>query len=74
VNVVGVAVAHATAADLYAAGVKRISVAGALARVATTALLHAAKQVREGRFEWSARLASSQEIATLFDRARPNDQ
>jgi 2-methylisocitrate lyase-like PEP mutase family enzyme len=70
VNVVGVAVANATAAELYAAGAKRISVAGALARVAMTALLHSAKQLHEGRFDWSGGLASSKEITTLFDTAR----
>jgi 2-methylisocitrate lyase-like PEP mutase family enzyme len=70
INVVGVAVANATAAELYAAGAKRISVAGALARVAMTALLHSAKQLHEGRFDWSAGLASSKEITTLFDTAR----
>jgi len=71
VNVVGVAVANATAAELYAAGAKRISVAGALARVAMTALLRSAKQLHEGRFDWSAGLVSPREIAKLFDTARP---
>ena len=55
-----------TVAQLAEAGVRRISLGGALARAALTALLRAGTEMREqGSFGWTADLAST---AGLFPR------
>lgn len=67
VNVLGVMLANVTVAQLQEAGAKRISIGGALARVAVTAFLRASKQLRDaGTFDWAGGLASSAELQKLF--------
>jgi 2-methylisocitrate lyase-like PEP mutase family enzyme len=67
VNVLGVMVKDATVAQLADAGVKRISVGGALARAAVTVLIRTATQLRdEGSFSWTAELASGGEVKRLL--------
>jgi 2-methylisocitrate lyase-like PEP mutase family enzyme len=59
--------AHLSFADYAEAGVKRISVGGNLARVATGAFLEAAKEIAEcGTFARSANPAPAQEVADLL--------
>lgn len=56
-----------TAAQLAEAGAKRISVGGALARAAITAVLRAGLEMREqGSFGWSEDLASGSEVKKLL--------
>lgn len=56
-----------TAAQLAEAGVKRISVGGALSRVALAAFLRAARDMREnGGFGWLSEMVSIQELRPLF--------
>jgi len=67
VNVLGPMVKGATLAELAEAGAKRVSLGGALARSAITALLRAGAEMRErGSFEWAADLAPSAEVARLL--------
>lgn len=67
VNVLGVMVKGATVAQLAEAGAKRISVGGALARAAVTALIRTATKMRdEGSFAWTADLASGGEVKRLL--------
>jgi 2-methylisocitrate lyase-like PEP mutase family enzyme len=67
VNVLAPMVKGATVADLAAAGAKRLSVGGALARAALTALLRAGREMHErGGFTWSSDLAPSGEVAKLL--------
>ena len=57
VNVVmGFADPRITLADLRSIGVRRISIGGALCRVAMQSFMGAAKAMREGRFDWVADL------------------
>lgn len=57
----------ATVAELADAGVRRISVGGALARAAWTGFLHAAKEIAErGTFTSLARAVPSAEINQRF--------
>jgi len=56
-----------TVAQLADAGVKRISIGGALARAAITALLRAGMEMREqGSFGWSLDLASGTDVEKLL--------
>jgi 2-methylisocitrate lyase-like PEP mutase family enzyme len=56
-----------TVAQLAEAGVRRISLGGALARAALTALLHAGAEMREqGSFEWTSALASGDAVNKLL--------
>jgi 2-methylisocitrate lyase-like PEP mutase family enzyme len=55
--------------ELSALGVRRVSVGGALARSAWGGLLHAARSLAEGRFEFAAAV-SAQELNALFGRPR----
>ena len=67
VNVLAPPLKGVTVAELAEAGAKRISLGGALARAAITALLRAGAEMRErGSFEWAADLASSAEVARLL--------
>ena len=67
VNVLGPMVKGVTVAQLAEAGVRRISLGGALARAALTALLHAAAEMREqGSFEWTSALASGAAVNKLL--------
>jgi 2-methylisocitrate lyase-like PEP mutase family enzyme len=66
VNVLAPMVKGATAAQLADAGVRRISLGGALARAALTALLRAGTEMRsQGSFEWATDLVS----AAVINRA-----
>jgi 2-methylisocitrate lyase-like PEP mutase family enzyme len=70
VNVLAPFLGNATVAELADAGAKRLSVGGALARVAITALVRAGTEMREhGSFSWAAELISSGEVARLFNTA-----
>jgi 2-methylisocitrate lyase-like PEP mutase family enzyme len=61
-----------TVADLARAGVRRISVGGALARAAWAGFLQAAREIAEhGTFTHLARAVSFAEINHAFDTARP---
>lgn len=67
VNVLAPPLRGVTVAELADAGAKRISLGGALARAAITALLRAGVEMRErGSFGWTADLASSGEVARLL--------
>jgi len=67
VNVLAVMISGATVAQLSAAGAKRLSVGGGLARAAITALLKASKEMRDqGTFNWTAGLASGGEVKKLL--------
>ncbi|MGH8224616.1 MAG: isocitrate lyase/PEP mutase family protein [Gammaproteobacteria bacterium] len=70
-NVLAPLVKNVTVAQLAAAGAKRISIGGALARASTAALLNAAKEMREqGSFGWTADLASGAEIDAMLGGRR----
>src|SRR6185436_6114800 len=59
------------AADLARAGVKRISVGGALARRALGAMLDAGREMREkGTFDWMAQAVPGRELGRLLDTSR----
>lgn len=61
-----------TVEQLAEAGVKRISVGGALSRLALGALLEAGREMRErGTFSWVRRTAPSAELRGLFERGAP---
>ncbi|MGA9995758.1 MAG: isocitrate lyase/phosphoenolpyruvate mutase family protein [Pyrinomonadaceae bacterium] len=67
VNVLAPMLKNVTVAQLEEAGVKRISVGGALARAALTALLRAGEEMRQqGSFGWASDLASSADINKLL--------
>jgi 2-methylisocitrate lyase-like PEP mutase family enzyme len=67
VNVLAPMLKGVTVAQLAAAGVKRISVGGALARAAITALLRAGLEMRrQGSFAWTKDLASSADVKNLL--------
>ncbi len=67
VNVLGVMIKGATVAQLAEAGAKRISVGGALARAAVTALVRAGKEMRDhGSFGWTAQLTPGAEVKKLL--------
>jgi 2-methylisocitrate lyase-like PEP mutase family enzyme len=58
-----------TLADLAAAGVKRVSVGGALSRLALAAFLDGAREMRDkGTFTWVRRTVPSKELKTVFKR------
>jgi len=68
VNVLAPALKGVTLAQLAAAGAKRISIGGALARAAIAALLRAGREMRDhGGFGWTADLASGADIKSLLD-------
>lgn len=67
VNVLATFIKGATVAELARAGAKRISVGGALARAAITALIRAGmKMQNEGSFSWTDGSASSAEVLRLL--------
>jgi len=67
VNVLAPMVKGATLAELAGAGAKRVSLGGALARAALTALLRAGAEMRErGSFGWASDLAPGAEVARLL--------
>lgn len=66
-NVLAPMVKGATVAQLADAGAKRISVGGALARAAITALLRAGRDMQEqGSFGWTSDLTSSADVNKLL--------
>ncbi|HEX8719307.1 MAG TPA: isocitrate lyase/phosphoenolpyruvate mutase family protein [Pyrinomonadaceae bacterium] len=66
-NVLGPLVKGATVAELAGAGAVRISVGGALARAAVTALLRAGAEMRErGSFGWTSELSSAADVNALL--------
>ena len=66
-NVLAPPLGAVTVAELADAGATRISLGGALARAAVTALLRAGAEMRErGSFGWAAELASAGEVARLL--------
>jgi 2-methylisocitrate lyase-like PEP mutase family enzyme len=67
VNVLMSAATGLTVADLAALGIRRISVGGALARVAWGAFMRATKQIaEEGKFDLFAEAASNPEVNGFF--------
>jgi 2-methylisocitrate lyase-like PEP mutase family enzyme len=67
VNVVSHFDPSITLADLAAAGAKRISVGGALSRLALAAFLRGAREMREqGGFTWLRDAVSSKELQAVF--------
>lgn len=67
VNVLAPLLKGVTVAQLADAGVKRISVGGALARAALTALIRASMEMQDqGSFGWASGLASSTEVGKLL--------
>jgi 2-methylisocitrate lyase-like PEP mutase family enzyme len=67
VNVLAPMLKGVTVAQLAAAGAKRISTGGALARVAITALLRAGAEMLEaGSFGWTSDLSSSADVKKLL--------
>jgi 2-methylisocitrate lyase-like PEP mutase family enzyme len=69
VNVVmGFADPSITLAQLAEVGVRRISIGGALSRVALRSFLHAAREMREGRFGFLTEMASVSELQSAFQR------
>jgi 2-methylisocitrate lyase-like PEP mutase family enzyme len=66
-NVLAPLVKGVTVAQMADAGARRISVGGALARAALTALVRAGAEMLEaGSFEWTSDLASSAEVKKLL--------
>jgi 2-methylisocitrate lyase-like PEP mutase family enzyme len=60
-----------TAAQLAEAGVKRISVGGALSRLALAAFLEGAREMKDaGGFTWVRRTVPSKELKAMWERAR----
>jgi 2-methylisocitrate lyase-like PEP mutase family enzyme len=58
-----------TLAQLADAGVKRVSVGGALSRLALAAFLEGAREMKDkGAFTWVRRTVSSTELKTIFKR------
>ncbi len=55
-----------TVSDIAAMGVRRISVGGALSRVAWNALIRAAREIADGRFDSFAGTISNAELNALF--------
>jgi 2-methylisocitrate lyase-like PEP mutase family enzyme len=65
--VIGIGAATPTVAELAEAGVRRISVGGALARLALGALIDAAAVIRDtGRFEYAGRAAGFAEVSAFM--------
>ncbi|HEX8145917.1 MAG TPA: isocitrate lyase/phosphoenolpyruvate mutase family protein [Pyrinomonadaceae bacterium] len=66
-NVLGPLLKGVTVAQMADAGARRISLGGALARAALTALLRACAEMREaGSFAWTSDLASGAEVGELL--------
>lgn len=67
VNVLATFVRAATVAELAHAGAKRLSVGGALARAALTAMVNAGREMQDhGTFDWAKGLVSSEEVSRLM--------
>jgi len=57
-----------TVQDLEAIGVRRISIGGALSRVALGAFLKAARELKAGGFDWVADAVPTKELKDIFRR------
>jgi 2-methylisocitrate lyase-like PEP mutase family enzyme len=69
-NVLATMMRNVTVAELAEAGAKRISVGGALARTAMSALIRAATELREGgTFNWLTGIAAPADVARLLTGA-----
>jgi 2-methylisocitrate lyase-like PEP mutase family enzyme len=55
-----------TLEELSEAGVKRVSIGGALSRLALTAFMEGAREMRAGRFEFVRRMAPIKELQAAF--------
>ena len=71
INVLAPPLRGVTVAQLAAAGVKRISTGGALARVTVAALLSAGREMREGSFSWTLEATPGPEVERLLGSTRP---
>jgi 2-methylisocitrate lyase-like PEP mutase family enzyme len=61
-----------TLAELAAAGVKRVSVGGALSRLALAAFLEGAREMKDhGTFTWVRRTVPTRELKPVFQRYLP---
>lgn len=70
VNVLAPPIRGASLAQLAAAGAKRVSIGGALARLAIGALLRAGREMRDaGTFDWTADIAPTADIDALLGGA-----
>jgi 2-methylisocitrate lyase-like PEP mutase family enzyme len=59
-----------TLAQLSEAGVKRVSVGGALSRLASAAFIHAARALRTGSFAWMRDMIATAELTKMFKDAQ----
>lgn len=67
VNVLAPPLGRVTVAELAEAGARRVSLGGALARAAITALLRAGEEIRgRGSFGWAAGLVSAADVTRLL--------
>jgi 2-methylisocitrate lyase-like PEP mutase family enzyme len=65
--VVGMLEPGITAQDLAQAGVKRISIGGALCRLALAHVMKGAREMKEqGSFTWLAEMMPAQELKRIF--------
>jgi 2-methylisocitrate lyase-like PEP mutase family enzyme len=72
VNVLATMVRGATVEQLADAGARRISIGGALARAAITALVRAGVEMREtGTFDWIKDFTSGTEVTRLLRAGTP---
>lgn len=72
VNVLGAMVRGASVSELAAAGAQRISIGGALTRVAFVGAMDAARELREGgSFDWLVRGEAGGEVDALLARGAP---
>lgn len=63
---VGMTGMHARAADMEALGVRRLSVGGSLMRVALGAVVEAAEEIAEGRFDYTDGMVSDTDLQARF--------
>jgi 2-methylisocitrate lyase-like PEP mutase family enzyme len=67
VNVLAPPMKNVTVAELSDAGVKRISIGGALARAVIATLLHAGREMRDqGTFAWTSDATPGSEINRML--------
>jgi 2-methylisocitrate lyase-like PEP mutase family enzyme len=59
-----------TLADLSGVGVRRVSIGGALSRIALDAFVAAAREMREGRFGFMGRVPPLADLLRYFDGDR----
>ncbi len=69
INVLAPMVPGASLGQLEAAGARRLSVGGALARAAVGGWLQAALEMQEGLFDWTSELLAGAELDKLLERS-----